>query len=101
VRQGNAELNPGTQPRIACGTPLTMGGGCQASPGVANIPFMIPFQASDIQVGVAQDHAAEIWVEVYAENATAGAGSALAANGISAVASISKGTITRMDGLYG
>lgn len=101
VRQGNSEDNPGTQPRIAVGTAITVGGGCQASHPTASVPFTLIFEADDIQVGVAKDHAAEIWVEVYAESAGAGAGSALAAQTLSVTTTVTKGVIWRWDGLYG
>lgn len=101
LQQGTTEINPVTQPRISSGSPVTVGGGIGVSPPVANIPFSIAFSASDIQFGGAFAHANEIWVEVYADTASSGAGAALNSTGVAAVGTISKLTIIRWDGLAG
>lgn len=101
VRQGTTETNPANQPRIMVGAPVTVGGGVGVSPATANIPFSIPFSSSDMLVDVQLDWAAEIWVEVYAENIGANASTALASTGQAVNSTISKLTFIRWDGLHG
>lgn len=101
VMQGTTEANPATQPRIMSGAAVVVGGGLATSPGVANVPFSIPFSSSDMLVDVPRDWAAEIWVEVYAENIGANASSALASSGQGINSTISKCTFIRWDGLHG
>lgn len=101
VRQGTTETDPTNQPRIMIGADVTVGGGIGWSPTTANLPFSLPFMATDIQCSTDPNYATEVWVEVYAENAASGAGSALASSGQAANATISLLLFQRQDGLHG